>query len=420
MSTHPVVKTGKGAFVALVMLAFVALSACGGQPTQGNTQPANTTPIRIGYSVSLGGDFAEDGKALKLGYEMWRDAVNKRGGLLGRQVELISYDDNSDPKLVTTNYQKLMGTDKVDLVLGPFSTLLNASAIPVADRFNYALMAGAATGEKVFGLKSQHFFSASPPSVSYLGTFAQFLLSLPQGQRPTTAAYVTVDDPFAVPQVQYGKQVLTDGGVKAVFDNINTPFPAEQTDVSAIAKQIIQSNADVVVLGTVGVDISVNFIKTFRQQHYQPKAIIATSGPDEGSAFSSAIGIATTEGVFVPNAGWFPGIKNYQNDQFEADWLAKNPGKTDQDINNGTVQGYSAGQVLEQAVTKAKTLDQAKLVSELQSDSFDSLQGPVKFGPDGRNTLGVPFLFQWQSGKLIPVYPTNQAQANPEYPKKPW
>src|SRR5205814_9473060 len=169
-----------------------------------------------------------------------------------------------------------------------------------------------------------------------------------------------------------------------------------------------------------GVDIATGFIKAFKQLHFQPKAIIATSGPDEGKSFTDAVGLDTAEGCFVPNAGWFPGIKNYQNDLFEADFLAKTPGATTQDINNGSVQAYSAGQVLEQAVTKAGTVDQAKLMTTLRAETFNTLQGPAKFDADGRNTLGVPFLFQWQGGKLLPVYPTNQAQANAEFPKKQW
>ncbi len=345
-------KTLFASISASLILLFVV--ACGGTSTTSTTStPANKTPIKIGFSVSLAGDFSADGKALLMGYQLWQDAVNKRGGLLGRQVQLVYYNDSSDPQQVTTNYQKLIGSDHVDLLLGPFSTLLTVQAAPVAQRYGYAIIEGAA-----------------------------------------------------------------DGGLQTVFD-LPQPYPEEATDVSAIAKQIIHSGADVVVLGTVGVTDSVSFIKTFKQQHYNPKALVATSGPDEGKSFTDAVGVATAEGIMTPQAGWYPGLNTYQNTQFVQDYLAKFGG-TDQDINSGTVQGYSAAQVLEQAVNKIQSIDNVKLIQELRTDSFNSLQGPVKFDAKGQNTQGVLFLFQWQNGKLIPVYPANNAVSKPEYPKNHW
>jgi branched-chain amino acid transport system substrate-binding protein len=398
--------------VAVVLMILAGFSACA------SDSPQNQKPIRIGFSVSLAGDFSADGKALLIGYELWRDAVNKRGGLLGRPVELVYYNDGSDPKQASTNYTKLIGSDHVDLLLGPFSTLLTVQAAPVAQRYGYALVEGAGTGKKVFNSGFTTLFGVSLPSEFYLGTFSLFILSLPQDQRPKTVAYATVDNPFDIPQIAYAKKLLSTGGLQTVFD-LPQPYPQETTDVSAIAKNIIQSRADIVVLGTVGVTDCVSFLKTFKQQHYNPEAIIATSGPDEGKAFTNAVGTDSAEGIFVPNAGWYPGINTFQNDQFTRDYLAKFGG-TDQDINSGSVQGYSAAQVLEQAVTKIHSIDNAKLIQELRSDSFRSLQGLVKFGPDGENTVGVPFLFQWQNARLIPVYPLFNAQANPQFPKKQW
>ncbi len=407
-------RTLYASITASLILLFVA--ACGGTSTTSTT--ANTTPIKIGFSVSLAGDFSADGKSLLMGYQLWKDAVNKRGGLLGRQVQLVNYNDSSDPQQVTTNYQKLIGSDHVDLLLGPFSTLLTVQAAPVAQRYGYAIIEGAGTGKKVFNSGFTTLFGASPPSETYLGAFAQYVLSLPPDQRPKTVAYATVDNPFAIPQVDYAKKVFSDGGLKTVFD-LPQPYPEEATDVSAIAKQIIHSGADIVVLGTVGVTDSVSFIKTFKEQHYNPKALVATSGPDEGKSFTDAVGVATAEGIMTPQAGWYPGINTYQNSQFVKDYLAKFGG-TDQDINSGTVQGYSAAQVLEQAVNNIHSIDNARLIQELRTGSFNSLQGPVKFDAKGQNTEGVLILFQWENGKLVPVYPASNAQAQPEYPKNQW
>ena len=174
------------------------------------------------------------------------------------------------------------------------------------------------------------------------------------------------------------------------------------------------SQADIVVLGTLSQQDCVVYVKYFKQHKFNPLAIIATSGPDQGNQFTDAIGGSNeARDLFVPNEGWFPTLKSYQNDQFTKDYVAKYGGTADQ-ISSDTVEAYSVGQVLEQAVNKIQSLDHAKIIDELRSDTFDSLQGPVKFGPDGQNIVSIPFLFQWQDGQLIPVFPMFAAQRSPE------
>jgi len=387
-------------------MLIAGLSACAQNSSSGNT-PQNQTPIKIGASLPLSGDRAPDGQALRQGYELWRDAVNKRGGLLGRPVVLDIVNDNSDAKQVVTDYQKLITVDKVDLVFGPFSSVLTFAAAPTVNRYGYAYIAGTGGIDKIYNLNFKTYFNVSLPIRSYLDTFADFILSLPQDERPQTAAYIGEDNPFATLQLADAQKKLEAGGLKTVLSP-NPPYPEETTDYAPLIQKVVQSKADVVVLGT-HVNDCVAFIKGFKQQHYSPKAIIATGGPDAGSQFTGPIGGSqVAEGVFVPNGGWYDGIKTYQNDEFTQEYLAKYGG-TMADINSGAVQGYAVGQILEQAVNAAHS-----------DTTFNSLQGPVKFSMKGENILAVPFLFQWQKGKYLPVYPSNQAQANPEYPKPDW
>ena len=161
-------------------------------------------------------------------------------------------------------------------------------------------------------------------------------------------------------------------------------------------------------------------MKAFQQQHFNPGALIATSGPDQGSQFTSPLGGAkAVEGVFVPNGGWFPEVKNYQNDQFVSNYIAKYGGDAGS-IGADSVEAYSTMQVLEQAVKKINSVDNAKLIQELHSNIFNTLEGAVKFADDGENAVGVAFLFQWRGGQLIVVYPDTSAQQNPQYPKPHW
>jgi branched-chain amino acid transport system substrate-binding protein len=416
MQMYVVGKTGKFLFSILsVCMLLAGLSAC----SQSNTI-SNQKPVTIGFTVSLTGDFSADGQAVLQGYELWRDSINQRGGLLGRPVALKYYDDGSDVNRADADYEKLITGDHVDLVFGPFSTKITTQVVHVADKYDYAFIVGAGNGAPVFQQQLQHknLFVSNLPSETYLDSFSEFLLALPQDMRPKTVAYVRVDDPFAIPQVNYAQKILARGGLKAVYDN-QKPLEDGTADISTAAKAVAQSQADVVVFGTVGVDDCVSFIKAFRQLGYNPKAFIATSGPDEGSAFSKAVGMGGAEGVFVPNSGWYPGVNTYQNAQFAQEYLAKYGGSAE-DINSGTVQGYSVGQLLEQAVSQSHSLDNKVLIKTLHEGTFNDLFGPIRFNDQGANIIGVPYLFQWQAGKLIPVYPSSQAQANPEYPKDAW
>jgi branched-chain amino acid transport system substrate-binding protein len=408
-------KTLSVAAAILLLLAMAACSTPGQSNNGGNTQ--TTGPIVIGASIATSGDFSADGGPTRQGYELWADTINKQGGLLGRQVKLDLVADNSTPEGVTTAYQKLINNDHVDLVVGPFADFTSVAAARVALRSGYPLVEGSGTAVGVFQQGLPNIFSVSLSAKSYLVSFAEYILSLPAAQRPKTAVYATQQDPFLQPQVEAAKALLEKGGVQTAIPEIT--YPAETSDYTPYAQKIVAANADMVILGTVTQDC-IAYIKAFKQQHYNPKAIIAASGPDQGDQFTGPIGgVKVAEGIFVPNGGWYPGISTFGNADFEKAYIAKYGG-SNADISSDTVQAYSVMQVLTQAVDKVGSIDKAKLLAELHSDSFNTLQGPVKFAADGENSTATAFLFQWQSGQLIPVYPQGNAQANPEYPKKPW
>jgi branched-chain amino acid transport system substrate-binding protein len=375
------------------------------------------TPIKIGASLSLSGDFSDDGKAFQQGYQLWADNVNQNGGLLGRPVQLDIVSDASSPDQVQTNYQKLITVDKVDLTFGPYSTLLTKPASVVANRYGYAFAEGAGGGPSVFTQGLHNVFDVSLPVANNLDSFAQFLLALPADQRPASVAYATEDDPFTQPQVDRVKAELEKGGIKTASYQV---YPAETTDFNPIADKLIAAKAPVVVVGTMLPDI-VAFVQRFQQQHYNPQALIATAGPDQGADFLKAIGGAqTAEGIMVPN-GWYPEATNPGNTEMVQAYAAKFGGKP-ADISADVAEAYSVGQVIQQVVTKIQSLDNAKILAELHSgDTFNTVQGPVKFDATGQNVAATAYLFQWQNGALVPVYPADAANAvKPEFPKSQW
>lgn len=412
MFTHHAVRIRKRTGLSfLLALLLVGFSAC-----MSSTPTLNEKPIRIGYSASLTGTYSGQGKALVQGFELWRDTINRGNGLLGHPVVLVGLDDGSKPAQVKANYEKLISQEHVDLLFGPYSSLLTLPAATVAQSHKYALFAPTGSAPSVFSKHFNNIFVTTLPSQLYLKSFSAFILALPQSMRPHTASYVTVNNPFTMPPVKAAQNDFVDGGMQTVF--APDPYPVT-ADITDIATKIVHANADIVVLGTSGLKDCVSFIKAFKAQHYNPRAIIATSGPNEGLQFVKEVGNDGAEGVFVTKPGWYPGAPTYQNDQFTHDYLAKFGGM-EQDISATTSEAYSAGQLLEQAVNSAGSFENAKLIETMHTNTFNSLQGPAKFDENGGNTLGVPYLFQWQQGALIPVYPDSQAQANAQYPKKPW
>ena len=163
-------------------------------------KPTASGPIKIGISLSASGDFSDPGKAVKRGYQLWAAYVNAHGGLLGRQVQLKIVDDASNPNQAVTNYQNLINKDHVDLVFGPFSSLLTGPAATVARRYGYAFLEPAGGGPKVFALKLPNLFFVQPAPVINCGDpFVALGALAAEAARPKTASYTALDDPFASP-----------------------------------------------------------------------------------------------------------------------------------------------------------------------------------------------------------------------------
>jgi branched-chain amino acid transport system substrate-binding protein len=396
---------------SILTVSALGLTACGSTGAGNGGTPQAGTPITIGVSVSLTGDFSGDGKALVQGYDLWAQDENAKGGLLGHKVTMKYVDDASSAQQVVTNYQNLITQDKVALVFGPFSSLLTIPASTVTNRFGYAFPEPAGGGPSVFTRGINSLFFVQPAAVEdNLVSFTQWVLSLPASQRPTTAAYSTEDDPFTQPQVDRARALLEAAGVKTLSYKV---YPAEATDWTPLAQQVISANADVVILGTQEPD-GVAFIKAFQQQHYNPKALIETAGPDQGADFSGKVGVANTAGVMVP-AGWYASAKTSGNAKFVTEFTAKYGGAPG-DISGDAAEAYSVGQVVDQAAIKANSIANSALITALHNGTYQTVQGPMAFDAVGKPN-GATFLVQWQNGTPVPVYPAAAAIAQPLYPK---
>lgn len=412
-------------FLSLAATATAAamLTACSSSSPSTSASPsaAAKAPILIGASVSLTGDFSADGQAFKRGYELWMTDVNRTGGLLGRQVKLIFLDDKSDPTQGSTNVQQLITSDHVNLVFGPFSSLITGPTASVAARYGFAMIEGAGGAPAVFDTpsnKARHnVFDVSYPIVAQYDPLLTWIKSLPAGQRPTSAAYPIIDNPFTIPPEQRAQRTLEAAGIKTRYAKV---IPAEAPDYRAAADQVAASGAQIVLLGSVDVPTVAAFMKAFQQQHYNPKIMAATAGPDQGGAFVSAVGKANATGIMTAN-GWYGGYNNPQSRAMVQEYIAKYGGSAS-DINSDVAEAYSVGQVAAQAVRATGGTVNAKIISYLHSGAtLTSVQGPVQFNSLGENLKPVVFVFQWQNGKYNQVLPIGAAgSGHIQFPKPNW
>ena len=406
---------------AAITATTVVLAACSSNSS--NATGSSKSPILIGASLSLTGDFSTDGLAFKKAYLLWQSDVNSHGGLLGRPVKLIILNDGSSPTTVASNYQKLITVNHVALTIAPFSSLLTQPASAVAARYRYAMINGAGSTDNVFISKSNeavhNVFSPSLPVDDYMKPFVNWIKSLPSSQRPKTAAYPMVSDPFADPPVQTAQKELQALGIRTVYSKI---LPAEVSAYKPAADQVAASGAQMVVLGSPDVPSVNAFMQAFQQQKYNPKIFMCASGPDQGTAFLSAVGKANATGIMVPN-GWYGAYNNPLSSVMVEEYIAKYGG-TASDISADVAEGYSVGEVLADAVKATHGTDNKKIIQYLHSGvTLNSVQGTVHFDSLGRNVspTAAGFIFQWQNGSYNQVLPPGASGSHPIiYPKPPW
>jgi branched-chain amino acid transport system substrate-binding protein len=397
---------------AALTVAALALAGCGGGGGPGSTSPSGGAPLKIGISLSLTGDFSDSGKAAQRGYELWASVVNKSGGVLGRQVQLSIVDDASSPDQVVTNYTNLITQDKVDIVFGPFSSLLTVPASRVVNRYQYSFIEPAGGGPSVFEQKLGNLFFVQPaPTTSGGDVFADYILSLPAGQRPKTAGYAKLDDPFAAPIADNIQKRFEAAGIKTVYDQT---YPAETADMTPIMSGMAAANPDVVVGGSQEGDAFAQ-MKAMIQLKFNPKWLFESNGANSPADFPNAVGAKNTEGVFS-SADWYADSTVPGSAQFIADYIAKYGGTADT-IDPTSAEAYSAGMLLEQVAKKTGKIDNATIINTLHSGTWPTLVGDLSWDQYGA-PQGSYLLIQWINGKLTTVFP--KGAASPVAPKPNW
>jgi ABC-type branched-subunit amino acid transport system substrate-binding protein len=394
---------------AFVLAAVLVAAGC----TGGGGGGANSKPLVIGASLPGTGDFAQPGEASKRGYTIWQDMVNSGGGLLGRQVELKIVDDASSQDTVVSDYTRLISQDRVDLLLGTFSSLLNIPASAVAEKAGMTYICPSCGSPNMFNRKFKHVFFAQPATAAHQADlFAQYVAGLPAEQRPKTAAYPAQDDPFAQPVIDSVRKQLETIGIRTVYSKV---YPAETSNFGSIAAAIKAAAPDMIVQGAVFED-GVGLVKSLKEANFVPKVMFQTSAPSNGDQYIKGVGgFASADGVFYA-VSWSPDTNYPLNEEFVQQYRAKFGGVPEEDA----ADAFAAGQVLQSAVEAVGSLDQDRISEWLHNNKVQTILGPLSWDETGAPQQTF-ILAQWQGDQSKVVLPREVANTDTIiFPKKGW
>jgi branched-chain amino acid transport system substrate-binding protein len=403
--------------VALLTIAALGAAGCGGDDDDGGGGggggEAGGEPIKVGASLPLTGEFSEPGKAAKQGYEVWEAMVNEKGGLIdNRPVEMVIKDDQSNQNTIVADYNALISRDRVDLLLGTFSSLLNLPASAVAERNRMLYVEPAGGAPELFDRDFRFLFFAQQATADKQGDlWADYVANLPENERPKTVAYPTLDDPFAQPTSEGIEAKLSDAGIRTVY---RETYTIDNPNLDGIANALKARNPDVVVHGATFED-GVGMVRALRKANFTPRMLYQTTAPSLGDQYSGAIGKQATEGIFY-GVSHSKQANTPGTEEFVAKYREMFGGE---EVPEDAADAYAAAQVLEAAVKAVGTIDrnrQLELADWLRENEVDTVLGPLSWDDAGR-PQGEFLVGQWQSGVPEIVLPEEAATTEEILPR---
>jgi branched-chain amino acid transport system substrate-binding protein len=346
-------------------------------------------PIKIGFSMALTGPLGAGGKSALIAMEIWRDDVNAKGGLLGRPVEFVYYDDATNPAKVPPIYTKLLDVDKVDLVVSSYGTNVIVPAMNIIKRKKmvFPSLFGLAVNEE---FKYDRYFGIMPAGPDPKVDWSRGFFDLAKSKGLTTVALAAADAEFSQNAVYGARKNAQAMGFTIVYDK---SYPMDTKDFAPIVRAIQATNPDVVYIGSYPPD-SVGMVKAANELQLKTKLL---GGGMVGLQFASIQkdlgpmlnGIVNYD-FWVPAPTLnFPGI-----DAFLKKYQAKAAGAGVDPLGHYLPPwGYAYLEVLGQAVEATKSLDQDKLAKHMQTTTYQTIVGPVKFGSNG----------EWEKSRALMV-----------------
>jgi branched-chain amino acid transport system substrate-binding protein len=366
----------------LAVVAVSAVTAASLSLFAGSAAKAQSgEPIRIGFSMALTGPLAANGKQALLGMKIWEEQINKKGGLLGRPVKLVFYDDQTNPSTVPGIYTKLIDVDKVELVIGPYATNMIAPAMPVIMQKGKVFIG-------LFGLavnsefNYDKYFVMIPTGQNTKPSFTEgfFEVAVAQDPKPTTAALVAADAEFSRNACEGARVNAKKHGFKIVYDRT---YPPATTDFTPIVRAIQATNPDIVVICSYPLD-SVGMVRAVNEVGFKPKMIGGAMVGLQATVFKTQLGPLLNG--WVNYETWVPSkqaltpdvqefLKEYQS-------RAKAEGVDPLGYYLGG-WGYAYIELLGKAVEGAKSIDDNKIADYLRKNTIKTIMGDIKFGKNG-------------------------------------
>jgi branched-chain amino acid transport system substrate-binding protein len=374
---------------ALVALAMVAASALA-TPVAAQTGE----PIKIGFGMSLTGPLAANGKMSLVAMQIWEDEVNAKGGLLGRPVKLVYYDDQSSPAQVPAIYSKLLDVDKVDLIISGYASTQIAAAMPIAIEHKRMFFSLFGTGINEH-FNYDKYFSMIPngPTPNPAFTRGFFAVAEAQNPKPQSIAIASADAEFGRNACQGAHENAQAAGLKILYEK---SYPPSTTDFGPIVRAIAATNPDLFVVCSYPLD-TVGMIKAVNETGFKPKMWGGAMVGLQATVFKTQLGpllngVVNYDTWLPVKSMQFPGsmelLKKYQE-------RAAKEGGVDPLGYYMPVWAYARQQVLQDAIEATKSLDDDKLADYMRKTTFKTVVGDVKFGAKGEwaeeRTIAVQF-----------------------------
>jgi len=409
--------------LGLIATVVVTLGLTASTPFVARAQ----APLKIGFGMAMTGGLSANGKPALLALQIWKDDVNKKGGLLGRQVELVYYDDQTNPATVPGLYTKLLDVDKVDLVISGYGTNLIAPLMPIAMERKLTIigMFGLANNEKY---QYPNYFQIQPagPDPQTSTAIGFFELAAKQNPKPSTVALVGADAEYPQNALVGARDLVKKFGFKTVYDKT---YPPSTVDYTPIVRAIKATNPDIVFIASYPPD-SVGMLRAVHEVGLQPKIIgggmvglmFTTVMTSMGPALNGIVNYDfwAPEPPFLAIAGVKEFLKEYQ--------LRAEKAGVDPLGYYLPPYSYAVGQVLGQAVEATKGTDQQKIADYIRATEFNTIVGKVKFGKNGEWAKGRTLMVQYQKvqgtgidqfrgpGKKVVLYPDELKSGTIIYP----
>jgi branched-chain amino acid transport system substrate-binding protein len=372
----------------------------------GSVVPATAQgPIRIGASLSLTGTYAKLGKNQHEGYQLCEKDLNAKGGLLGRKIQFVVYDDQSMPATAVRLYEKLITEDKVDAIMGPYSSPVTEAAVNVTEEYKKVMVAPLAATTSIFKKGRKYIFMVISPAEVYL----EGLIDMAAKRGLKTVAVVNEDTLFSKAAASGAVELAKKKGMQVVFQEA---YPKGNTDFSALLTKLKATNADVVAAATY-FDDAVALTRQMKELNVNPKMYGVTVGGDLPEFYDTL----KQNAEYIYGATQWEHTLPYAGNQ---EWFDTYKKEFSHEPSYHSAAGYAGCLIYAEAAKRANSLDADRVREQLLKLEMRTIFGDYKVDADGFQVAHKMVTFQWQKEKKATVWPDDLAQGKPLFPTPPW